>query len=70
MYEYTVEIYFSALKAKDEESKVMGKIKLVEINQDEEDVDIEITCEKPGELAQIVKKILLKEMKEQVKIHI
>lgn len=49
LYEYTIEMYFDSKHKTDEETKCMGTIKIHEFNQDDDDIDITVTCEKPTE---------------------
>ncbi len=61
LYDFTIHLYFTA---KSESEEVMGTLKLADCNQDDDEVDIEVTCEKPTVFAAGVRKILNTEIGE------
>jgi len=60
MFEYEAEIYFKAKNLKDENQDVMGRIKLFEFNQDDDEINFELYCEKSGPWPEKVKQFMRK----------
>lgn len=42
-------MYFDSHHKTDKEVEALGTIKIHEFNQDDDDIDINVTCEKPGD---------------------
>jgi len=64
LFEFEIEFYFEASRGEEEQCK--GTIQVHEFNQDDDDVDITVTCEKPGEFVAGVKKVLVNDMKAPI----
>lgn len=62
MFEFEGELYFKANHLTDDRQDVMGRLKLHEFNQDDDEIQIEITCEKTGTWADGVKSFLRNKM--------
>ena len=58
MFEFEGELYFKAKNLQDERTDCSGKIKFFEINQEDDEIQVEITCEKTGPWVDGVKKAL------------
>lgn len=58
LFEFVIEMYFKAEHATDKETSCMGTIKVHEFNQDDDDIDIDVTCEKQMDFITEVKKVL------------
>lgn len=58
-----MELYWDAKSLSDEETKCSGKIKVFEFSQDDDDeLRVEVTCEKPGKFVQDAKTLMRKDM--------
>ena len=44
----------------------MGRVQVEEFNQDDDDIDVSVVCEKPGEFTAVVKKFLVSEVKKEI----
>lgn len=62
MFEFEGELYFKANHLTDDRQDVMGKLKLHEFNQEDDEIQVEITCEKTGMWADGVKSFLRNKM--------
>jgi len=62
MYEFESEIYFKAQHKEDERQNVMGRIKLFEFNQDDDEIQTELNCDKQSTWADKVKQFMRKKM--------
>jgi hypothetical protein len=62
MFEFEAEIYFKAVHLQDDRQDVMGRIKLFEFNQDDDEVQTELHCEKGGPWPEKVKQFMRKQM--------
>ncbi len=62
MFEYEGELYFKATHLSDERQDVMGRIKFFEFNQEDSELQTELTCEKSDKWADGVKQFMRKEM--------
>ena len=62
MFEFEGELYFKANHLTDDRQDVMGKLKLHEFNQEDDEIQVEITCEKTGTWADSVKSFLRNKM--------
>ena len=62
MYEFEGEIYFKAQNTQDERQDCMGRIKLFEFNQEDDEIQTELTCEKSTTWADKVKLFMRKQM--------
>jgi hypothetical protein len=58
MFEFEGELYFKAKNLQDERTDCSGKLKFFEINQEDDEIQVDITCEKPGPWVDGVKKAL------------
>jgi len=66
LFEFELEIYFDAVSTTDPSTKCKGKMKVHEFNQDDDELSLEVTQEKPGDFVSAVKKILNNEMSEHL----
>ena len=66
LYEFTLDIYFDAEDVKGTEEKRMGRVVVEEFNQDDDDIDMSVVCEKPGEFTAVVKKYLITDIKKEI----
>ena len=64
LYEFELEIYFEAMKIGDPAQKCKGKVKVHEFNQDDDELNMEITQESPASFVDEVKKILKGDMND------
>jgi len=55
-----VEIYFEAHKVSDPSETCKGKVKVRELNQDDDECELEVTQEKPGDFIKEVHKVINK----------
>lgn len=63
LFEFEMELYWDAKSLSDEETKCSGKIKVFEFSQDDDDeLRVEVTCEKPGKFVQDAKSLMRKDM--------
>lgn len=62
MFEFEGELYFKAVHKTDERQDVMGRIKMHEFNQEDDEITTELTCEKDTPWAQGVKAFMRKQM--------
>lgn len=62
MFEFEAELYFKAVHLTDDRQDVMGRIKLFEFNQEDDEIQTELTCEKSSPWADGVKDFMRKKM--------
>jgi hypothetical protein len=62
MFEFEGELYWKAQHTSDDRQDVMGRIKLFEFNQEDEEISTELICEKNSEWADKVKSFMRKSM--------
>jgi hypothetical protein len=62
MFEFEAELYFKAINLTDDRQDVMGRIKLFEFNQEDDEIQTELTCEKSSPWADGVKDFMRKKM--------
>jgi len=62
MFEFEGELYFKATHKTDDRQDVMGRIKLYEFNQEDDEIMTELTCEKDTPWAQGVKTFMRNQM--------
>jgi len=55
-----MEIYFDAKKVSDPSKSCKGKVKVRELNQDDDECELEVTQEKPGDFIKDVKTLINK----------
>lgn len=65
-YEFDCELYFKAIHLTDDRTDLMGLMKVHEFNQEDDEVNVEITCEKPGDWADRVRKVLRSKFPEKI----
>lgn len=66
MFDYKLDIYFDAVHLNEPETKAMGRVTVDEFNQDDEDIDVDVVCEKKEEFVTQVKHILRTKVKQQI----
>lgn len=49
LFEYKLDIYFDAVHLNEPETKAMGRVTVEEFNQDDDDLDVDVVCEKKEE---------------------
>lgn len=64
LYDFELEIYFDATSTEDESVNCKGKIKYHEFNQDDDELQGDITLEKQDDFCTTVRRILKNEMNE------
>jgi len=64
MFEFEGEVYWKAkcTKADDDRSECQGKIKVFEFNQEDDELQTEVTCEKSGTWPDGVKRAMRNEV--------
>jgi activator of HSP90 ATPase len=62
MFEFESELYFKAKHISDGVQECSGKIKLFEFNQEDDELNGEVTCEKPGTWCDNVRRAIRKEV--------
>ena len=65
-YEFECELYFKANHLTDDRTDLMGLMKVHEFNQEDDEVSVEITCEKSGEWADRVRKVIKSRFPERI----
>ena len=60
LFEFEMEIYFEAKQVSDPSKSCKGKVKVRELNQDDDECDLEVTQEKPGDFIATVRKTINK----------
>jgi hypothetical protein len=58
LYDFSAEIYWEAYKISDPNISCKGKVKVHEFNQDDDEVGLEVTQDKPGDFVASVKKTI------------
>lgn len=66
LFDYKLDIYFDAVHLNEPETKAMGRVTVDEFNQDDEDIDVDVVCEKKEEFVTQVKHILRTKVKQQI----
>ena len=69
LFEFKLDIYFDAVNLKspeNEEEKAMGRVVVDEFNQDDDEIEVDVVCEKPTEFVAQVKKVLKTQIKAQI----
>ena len=66
LFDFELEIYFDAKSVADPSETCKGKVKVHEFNQDDDEVNMDITQEKSSDFVSKVKKILNNEMNEAI----
>lgn len=66
LFDVECEIYFEAYKVSDPNTKCKGKVKVHEVNQDDDELNLEITQEKPGDFVAQTKKVIANQMSEKM----
>ena len=66
LYEFKMEIFFEAEDLEGKEEKRMGRVKVEEFNQDDDDIDVSVVCEKSGDFTAVVKKFLMSDAKKEI----
>lgn len=66
MYDFELEVYFDAKRVSDPSKECKGKIKVHEFNQDDDEINLDITQETQSDFVSTVKKILNNEICEQL----
>lgn len=62
MYEFEGELYFRAVHLTDDRQDVMGRLKIHEFNQEDDEIQVELICEKSTTWADKVKSFLRNKM--------
>ncbi len=59
LFEFKLEIYFEAIPTVDiGEEKAMGRVLVDEFNQDDDDLNVDVVCERPSEFVSQVRAFL------------
>lgn len=58
LFEFKIQMYFDATPMQSAQEVAKGTIEVHEFNQDDDDIDIDVTCEKSGDFVAGVKKVL------------
>ena len=66
LYDFEVEIYFTAELVADPSQSCKGRVKVHEFNQDDDEINLEITQETQSDFVSQVKKILNNEMCDEL----
>ena len=66
LYDIETEIYFQAHKVSDPSQECKGRVKVFELNQDDDEINLEITQETQSDFVSAVKKILNNQMSEEL----
>lgn len=66
LFEYKLDIYFDAVHLKDSETKAMGRVLVEEFNQDDDDLDVDVVCEKQEVFVYQVKNVLRTKVKQEI----
>ena len=64
LYSFEMELYFQAHKVSDPETKCKGKVKIHEFNQDDDEINMDITQETQSDFVSATKKVLNNEVTE------
>ena len=59
-----MEIYFEAYKISDPNISCKGKVKVLELNQDDDEITLEVTQEKPGDFVAAVRRLIQNDMQD------
>ena len=67
LYEFKLEIYFEAIPNTDiGEEKAMGRVLVDEFNQDDDDLNVDVVCERPSEFVSQVRQVLKTKIKSEI----
>jgi activator of HSP90 ATPase len=64
LYDFEFEVYFDGVDLKDKEQTCKGKIKIHEINQDDDELVMDVSSDQSGELVSRVKSIINSKLNE------
>lgn len=64
LFDVECEIYFEACKVSDPNVNCKGKVQIHEVNQDDDELSIDITQEKPGDFVTQTKKVIRDQLSE------
>jgi activator of HSP90 ATPase len=64
LFDIEAEIYFEACKISDPNVNCKGKVKVMEVNQDDDEITMEVTQEKPGDFVAAVRRLIQNDMQE------
>ena len=66
LFDYKLDIYFDAVDLKEPETKALGRVTVEEFNQDDDDIDVDVVCEKKEEFVYQVKNVLKTQVKKEI----
>lgn len=64
LFDIEGEIYFEACKISDPNVNCKGKVKFMEVNQDDDEITLEVTQEKPGDFVAAVRRLIQNDMQD------